>query len=418
MAAGDMNKREDGRFALTDISSHPLMPDPAQLPFLSLRGISKSYPGVLALSDLSIDIHPGEVIGLVGENGAGKSTLMKILGGTVAADRGTITLDGHTFAALDIAQSMKAGIAFVHQELNLFDNLDAASNIFIGREPLKWGVLNIIDRSRLEAMVEPYLHQLGATFPADRAVAKLSLAQRQLVEIAKALSLKARLVILDEPTSSLPLAETERLLEMIGGLKARGIAVMFVSHRLHEVVAACDRVVVLRDGQQVGQLTGSDITHDGMVKLMVGRDLKVSYAPPAAEKGTAALSLQGLSSAAFPREPIDLDLHRGEILGLAGLVGAGRTELAQAIFGIETVTGGTMGQWLSMGSPCASRPLPMRSMRASISCRRTGSAAAWSLTCRLPRTSRCQISRPMFGVLPYREPPRSSAPSRAGLSST
>jgi ribose transport system ATP-binding protein len=311
-------------------------------PFLRLAGISKSYPGVLALSDFSMQVRPGEVIGLVGENGAGKSTLMKILGGIIAPDHGSIEIDGVTHQALAISASMDAGIAFVHQELNLFDNLDVAANVFVGREPRTHGFLNIIDSARLHAMVQPYLDRLGANFPSSAAVSGLSLAQRQLVEIAKALSLNSRLVILDEPTSSLPIAETEKLLKVIAGLKANGISVMFVSHRLNEVVQASDRVIVLRDGQLVGHLEGEAITHDAMVKLMVGRDLKVGYAAPAKARGEVALCVQNLRTNTFPFAQVSVDFHRGEILGLAGLVGAGRTELAHALFGIDHYEGGTI----------------------------------------------------------------------------
>ena len=312
--------------------------------FLRLTGITKSYPGVLALADYSMDLRPGEVVGLVGENGAGKSTLMKILGGVVTPDRGAIEIDGVTHKSLTVSESMAAGIAFVHQELNLFDNLDVAANIFIGREPRKYGVLNIIDNEKLHASVKPYLDRLGANFSSSSPVARLSLAQRQLVEIAKALSLNARLVILDEPTSSLPLAETEKLLKVIAALKANGIAVMFVSHRLQEVVQACDRVIVLRDGKLVGRLDRAEVNHDAMVRLMVGRELKVAYAPPAAPRAGVALSVRKLRTERFPFEEISIDLHRGEILGLAGLVGAGRTELAHAIFGIDRNGGGEI--WL------------------------------------------------------------------------
>ena len=181
-----------------DVSSLPSRP---KEPFLRLTGITKSYPGVVALSDFAADVHRGEVIGLVGENGAGKSTLMKILGGVTPPDRGTVEIDGVPHEGLTVSHSMSAGIAFVHQELNLFDNLDVAANVFIGREPRKFGLLNIVDGKKLHAMVQPYLDQLGANFLSSTAVSQLSLAQRQIVEIAKALSLNARLVILDEPTS-------------------------------------------------------------------------------------------------------------------------------------------------------------------------------------------------------------------------
>jgi ribose transport system ATP-binding protein len=323
----------------SDVSS---VPAPFAEPFLRLTAITKSYPGVVALADFAADVRRGEVIGLVGENGAGKSTLMKILGGVTAPDRGTVEIDGVAHHSLTVPQSMSAGIAFVHQELNLFENLDVAANVFIGREPRKFGLLNIVDGKTLHAMVQPYLDRLGATFSSSTAVSRLSLAQRQMVEIAKALSLNERLVILDEPTSSLPLAETEKLLKVIAALKANGIAVMFVSHRLNEVVEACDRVIVLRDGRLVGHLQGGAVTHDAMVKLMVGRDLKVAYAAPAAERGDVVLSVQGLRTRTFPLAEVSIDFHRGEVLGLAGLVGAGRTELAHALFGIDATEGGTV----------------------------------------------------------------------------
>jgi len=311
-------------------------------PFLKLSGLRKTYPGVVALADFSIEIRPGEVIGLVGENGAGKSTLMKILGGVTEPDSGTIEIDGVQRSALTVAESMAAGIAFVHQELNLFDNLDVASNVYIGREPTKYGLLRLVDTDTLYKTVQPYLDRLGAAFSPGTPVSRLSLAQRQIVEIAKALSLQSRLVILDEPTSSLPIAETDKLLEVIAGLKAHGIAVIFISHRLHEVVQASDRVIVLRDGSLVGALEGEAINHDNMVRLMVGRPLKVNYAPPAISRGDPVLSISGVRTSAYPRHEISLALHAGEILGLAGLVGAGRTELARVLFGIDRSDGGSV----------------------------------------------------------------------------
>jgi ribose transport system ATP-binding protein len=289
-----------------------------------------------------MDVRPGEVIGLVGENGAGKSTLMKILGGVTAPDRGAIVIDGLRHASLTVAGSMGAGIAFVHQELNLFENLDVAANVFVGREPRKYGILNIVDSDKLHTMVGPYLDQLGANFPTTALVSQLSLAQRQLVEVTKALSLNSRLVILDEPTSSLPLAETGKLLEVIANLKERGIAVIFVSHRLHEVVEACDRVIVLRDGRAVGHLEGDSISHDAMVKLMVGRDLKVAYVAPKIARGDVALSVRDLRTTTYPAKQVNLDIYHGEILGLAGLVGAGRTEFARTLFGIDHQLNGTV----------------------------------------------------------------------------
>jgi ribose transport system ATP-binding protein len=308
-------------------------------PFLVLTDLSKSYVGVRALRGFSMSVSPGEVIGIVGENGAGKSTLMKILGGVIAPDSGTITTDKTEHTALSVAESSAAGIAFVHQELNLFDNLDVAGNVFIGREPRKAGWLQIVDREKQRAMTAPLLKRVGANFSPDTPVSTLSLAQRQMVEIAKALSVEARLVILDEPTSSLPLAETEKLLEVIASLKADGISVIFISHRLHEVERAADRVIALRDGSLAGTLAKDEISHDRMVKLMIGRDLMVQ-ASDAVAAGPVVLSLKGVQTTAYPRQPVDLDLHAGEILGLAGLVGAGRTELARVIFGIDPMLGG------------------------------------------------------------------------------
>jgi len=311
-------------------------------PFLKLTSVRKTYPGVVALAGFDMVVAPGEVIGLVGENGAGKSTLMKILGGVTAPDSGSIEIDGAPYAALTVGGSMKAGIAFVHQELNLFDNLDVAANVYIGREPRRGGVLNLVDEKRMRADVEPYLRRLGANFSASTPVSKLSLAQQQMVEIAKALSVNARLVILDEPTSSLPLAETDRLLEVIAGLKAEGIAVIFISHRLHEIERACDRVLVLRDGVLVGELQKAEIDHDRMVKLMIGRDLKVAYAAPRIAQGSVVLAARGIRTATYPTHQISIDLHAGEILGLAGLVGSGRTELARALFGVDHRYGGVI----------------------------------------------------------------------------
>src|SRR5690242_5763232 len=202
-------------------------------PFLELNDISKAYPGVMALAGVNFTIAHGEVVGLVGENGAGKSTLMKIMGGVVTPDQGTIRVSGTPHAALTVAEASRAGIAFVHQELNLFDNLDVAANVFIGREPLHGGPLRLIDRRKLHAAVQPLLDRLGVDFAPDTPVAEMSLAQRQLLEIAKALSLEARLVIMDEPTSSLTLAETDRLMKVIAGLKADGVSVIFITHRLN-----------------------------------------------------------------------------------------------------------------------------------------------------------------------------------------
>jgi ribose transport system ATP-binding protein len=321
---------------------------------LELDGIGKTYPGVVALAGVSLAVGRGEVLGLVGENGAGKSTLMKILGGVEAPSAGTIRLDGMERPALSVADAIAGGIAFVHQELNLFDNLDVAANVFIGREPLHGGPLKLIDRALLRRRVQPLLDRLGVDFGPDTPVASLSLAQRQLLEIVKAMSLDARLVIMDEPTSSLTIAETDRLMKVIADLKAHGVSVIFISHRLGEVERCADRVVVLRDGRMVGELGRGAIGHAAMIRLMIGRDLKSLYLPPAAPPGTHALEVRELETRTWPGKRVSLALRRGEILGLAGLVGSGRTELACAIFGIDRPLSGEVlldGQALAIAGP-------------------------------------------------------------------
>ena len=323
-------------------------------PFLELQGIAKLYPGVVALDDVSLAVEPGEVIGLVGENGAGKSTLMKVLGGVVAPTRGRIRIDGVERSAMTVPGAIAAGIAFVHQELNLLDNLDAAGNVFIGREPRTPGPLRLLDRRRMAAEVRPIFARLGVDFGPEAPVAELSLAQRQLLEIAKALSLRSRLVIMDEPTSSLTISETERLLKVIADLRRDGVSTIFISHRLLEVRACADRVVVLRDGRLVGRLGRDEISPSAMIRLMIGRDLKSIYRPPAAPPGAPVLEIEGAETVAHPGRRADLTVRRGEILGLAGLIGAGRTDLARAVFGIDPLKAGRVrldGREVAVGSP-------------------------------------------------------------------
>lgn len=302
-------------------------------PLLALENISKVYPGVVALSDVTLRVGAGEVLALIGENGAGKSTLMKVLGGVIEPSSGTITIDGVTHERLTVLQSQAGGIAFVHQELNVFDNLDVAANMFLGRE-LRSGPLALLDINAMHEAAKPLLRRVGATFKPETLVADLSLAERQLLEIAKALSIKARVVIMDEPTSSLTLSETQTLMKVITDLKADGIAVIYISHRLSEIEQCADRVFALRDGHMAGELAKEEIRHNAMIRLMIGRDLKTLYTPPAGATGATILSLRGIRTLAKPDAHVDLDIRAGEILGVAGLVGAGRTELAEAIFGI------------------------------------------------------------------------------------
>ncbi|MEO2039788.1 MAG: sugar ABC transporter ATP-binding protein [Martelella sp.] len=308
---------------------------------LTLSGITKVYSSAVALNDVSLEIAGGEVVGLIGENGAGKSTLMKVLGGAIRPDNGAIIIDGHRMESLTPARALSHGIAFVHQELNPFSNLDVTGNVMLGRE-LRKGLFGFIDRAAMEDRVRPLLARLGTRFGPSDPVAELSLADQQLLEIARALSTNVRLLILDEPTSSLTVSETQRLLDVIRLLRGQGVAVLFITHRLGEIEAVADRVVGLRDGRNAGDLVGADIRKDAMVRLMIGRPVSEFYEKPADKHGNIVLEARGLRTAAYPHESVDLALRGGEILGLAGLVGAGRTELARAIFGIDPIEAGTV----------------------------------------------------------------------------
>jgi ribose transport system ATP-binding protein len=326
-------------------------PHPAPVS-LSLEGITKVYPGAVALRDVSLQVRGGEVVGLIGENGAGKSTLLKVLGGAIAPTAGAIIVDGQRHDSLTPAAAAALGIAFVHQELNAFANLDVAANILIGREITR-GRFGALDRPAMARAVRPVIDRIGAHFRPDDPVADLSLADLQMLEICRALSVNARLIVLDEPTSSLSVSESDRLLAVIAQLRASGVAVLFVSHRLSEVQACADRVVVLRDGRNAGDLARGEITHDRMTRAMIGRDLARFRERRPAARGRPVLEIRGVATSAFPTARATLDVHAGEILGLAGLVGAGRTELARAVFGVDPILAGEVrldGQPLPPGS--------------------------------------------------------------------
>lgn len=323
-------------------------------PLLEMRGITKSFPGVRALKGVNLHVNAGEVVALIGENGAGKSTLMKILGGVYQPDAGEIRVDSQPVNIRGVADANRLGIGFIHQELNVLDNLDVAGNVFLGREPLRGRLLKLIDCARMRAETQRELDRLGVHFSPDTPLAALSLAERQMVEIAKALSLHARLLIMDEPTSSLTLSETARLLEVVRELKATGVSVIYISHRLGEITGIADRVVGLRDGANAGELAHDEITHDRMVQLMVGRELSHEYQPPAAAPVPDYFRVSELRTRRYPMHVASFSVGKGEILGLAGLVGAGRTELAEAIFGTAPPLGGTLtlaGQTVHVASP-------------------------------------------------------------------
>ena len=309
---------------------------------LELQQISKRFPGVVALDAVSVAAATAEVVGLIGENGAGKSTLMNILGGVLQADAGTIRFGGRPVAIRSVADSIALGIGFIHQELNVLDNLDVAGNVFLGREPVWAGPLRLVDRREIFARAETYLKRLGLDIPGGTPLADLSLAHQQMVEIAKALSQDARLIIMDEPTSSLTLSETDRLLATVRELRAQGVSIIYISHRLAEVGECADRVVVLRDGRNAGDLSRAEISHQAMVRLMVGRDLQDWYVhgDRSPRRPPGYFQVRGLRTRAHPECEISFDVGRGEVLGLAGLVGAGRSEVAQAIFGVDPPVAG------------------------------------------------------------------------------
>jgi ribose transport system ATP-binding protein len=318
------------------------MPEVRHKPIsLELSGITKVYPGAIALNKVSLTISGGEVVGLIGENGAGKSTLMKILGGAIAPDEGRVVIDGEVVKSLTPARATKLGIAFVHQELNPFSNLDVTANVLLGRE-MRRGVLGFLDRASMERKVAPILELLGTRFGPKDPVSELSLADQQLLEIARALSINVRLLILDEPTSSLTISETNRLLEVIRKLRADGVAVLFITHRLAEIVEVSDRVVALRDGRNAGELPREQISKDRMVRMMIGRDISQFYEKADHAPGNPVLETKALRTKAYPHQSVDFCVAAGEISCLAGLVGAGRTELARAIFGIDPVEGGSI----------------------------------------------------------------------------
>lgn len=300
---------------------------------LSLRNIGKRFPGVVALDNVSLEIGAGEVVALCGENGAGKSTLMKIVGGVYQPDDGEIVVDGKPVKINNVNDSMALGVAFIHQELNVLDNLDVAANVFLGREPKN--VVGLIDFKKIHADTEPFLKRLGMNFSSKTPLEKLSIAEKQMVEIAKALSLNSRIIIMDEPTSSLTLQETDRLLELVLELKKSGVSVVYISHRLSEVEHIADRVVVLRDGKNAGALNRSEINHDSIVSLMVGREIKSSYTASTGAKTPGYFKVRNARSSRYPAKVVEFDATRGEILGFAGLVGAGRSEIVKAMVGLD-----------------------------------------------------------------------------------
>lgn len=323
-------------------------------PVLEMRHISKTFGNSKALSNVSLTVHAGEVHALMGENGAGKSTLMKVLSGAYKADAGgEILIDGHAVVAGDPIKAKASGIAVIYQELSLAPNLTVAQNMFLGAEPSRFGV---VDKTDIRKRAAPILQKLGMSFGPNQLVSTLSLGERQMVEIARALTTNARIIVMDEPTTSLTTRETDRLFEIITTLKAQGIAIIYISHRMEEIYQLADRVSVLRDSAYVGTLGREELSAAKLVSMMVGRDLSSFYKKEHRASETnrkVVLSVRDIGDGKRVHG-CSLDAHAGEVLGIAGLVGAGRTELARLIFGADAKTTGSVsldGKELAISSP-------------------------------------------------------------------
>ncbi len=308
-------------------------------PLVELRGITKTYGGVHALSDVSFAIQPRTVHALVGENGAGKSTLVKILTGVIQPDEGTLLIDGESRRIADPQAAHKLGIVAMYQEPTVFQDLSVAENVFAGRHP-RSGLRTVAWR-RLRSDASRILDELGVDFGPDTPVRGLGVADRQLLEIAKALTSSARLLIMDEPTAALSPHEADNLFATVRRLRDRGVVIVFISHRLEEVTAIADTVTVLRDGGHVATRSAAELPHDEIIRLMVGRSLDALFPKEPAEIGNVVFKAEGLTRRGVFSN-VSFELRRGEIVGLAGFVGAGRTEVAQAIFGIESLDSGTI----------------------------------------------------------------------------
>jgi len=308
----------------------------SQTPLLQMEQISKRFPGVQALAEVDFEVYPGEIVGFLGENGAGKSTLIKILSGVHRKDAGTIRLNGQPIDPLSPYEAQRLGISTIHQELALVPYLSVAENIFLNREPRR--ALGRVDFRQMNRAAEALLHDLGADIPGHKPIRALNVAAQQMVEIAKAVSQQASLILMDEPTSALSSKEVEALFNLMRRLKEKGVAVVFVSHRLDEIGQIVDRVIIMRDGRRVGSLPIAEASEAKIIRLMVGRDVGL-FPKETAEVGAPVLEVRQVSGPNGVKD-ISLTVRQGEIVGLAGLIGAGRTELVRLICGVDRLSTG------------------------------------------------------------------------------
>jgi ribose transport system ATP-binding protein len=318
--------------------------------FFKIRNVSKSFPGVKALDDVSMTVAEGEVRALVGENGAGKSTLMKILNGNYKMDSGKILIDGKEVRITSPVKAAEYGISIIFQELNLVNQLSIAENIFAGRLKTKG---KIIDWKSVEADAKELLKRIGFDVDPRTEVGKLSIAGKQMVEIAKALSYKARIILMDEPSATLTKTELDSIFNIIRDLKSKGIAVIYISHRLEEIFSICDSVTIMRDGKIIDTKKIGEITEDQIVEKMVGREINQTYPKREPNIGEEVLRVNGLHRKGLKAE-VSFSLHKGEVLGIAGLVGAGRTETMRALYGVDYISKGEIyvrGKNVKINSP-------------------------------------------------------------------
>lgn len=323
----------------------------APAPILSLRAIRKSYGSVEVLHGVDLDIFPGEVVALLGENGAGKSTVSNVISGTVQPSSGDMTWLGASYAPASPRAAMDAGVGMIHQELKLLPQLSIAENVFVGRYLMKGGR---IDRKAMEDRAQAGLKRLGLDIPPSRLVEGLSTANQQLIEIAKALTLNARLLILDEPTAALGGDETQLLFRQIERLKADGVGIIYISHRLEEIRQIADRIIVMRDGAKVQEFDRGDVPVRAIVESMVGRSLDRMFPAVPSPSDEVTLAVNGLTSPTNTFRDISFSVRKGEVFGIAGLMGAGRTELVRAITGADPIARGTVmldGQDITPRSP-------------------------------------------------------------------